>query len=119
MDRRGWITADEFVKDFALSQLAPGINIIGMAVLFGKRVRGPSGVALAMAGLLLPSATATACISAVYAHVKDTHAVASALRLVMPAVAGLGIATAFQTAQAPVKASRPEGSFSVWLWRCF
>jgi chromate transporter len=109
VERTGWVTPDEFTRDFALCQLAPGVNIIGMAVLFGRRLGGPFGIALAMGGLLFPSATATACITAAYAHVKNSHTVIAALRFVMAAVAGLGFATAFQTAEAPVRASRAEG----------
>lgn len=110
-----WVTPDEFVRDFALSQLAPGINIVAMAVILGRRHGGARGVGLSLAGLLVPSALATAAITSVYAHVMQTHVVMSALRLVMPAVAGLGIATAIQTAEAPLKSSRKDGWASVFV----
>jgi chromate transporter len=113
VERGGWITADEYTRDFALCQLSPGVNILGMAVIFGKRLLGPMGVVLAVGGLLVPSATITACLTAAYAQVKSTPMVAAALRCVMPAVAGLGVATAVQTAQAPMKASRNDGWASI------
>ncbi len=109
VERGKWVTPDEYVRDFALCQLAPGVNILGIAVIFGRRLGGRFGIPLALAGLLLPSATVTACITAGYVQVKSTTAVVAALRGVMPAVAGLGIATALQTSQAPLRGSREEG----------
>jgi chromate transporter len=42
-----WVSPEEFIQDFALSQLAPGINIVAMAVILGRRHGGARGVALA------------------------------------------------------------------------
>ena len=115
VQRSRWVSPEEFLQDFALSQLAPGINIVAMAVILGRRHGGARGVALALTGLLVPSALATAVITAGYAHFMQTQVVVSALRLVMPAVAGLGIATAVQTAQAPLNASRKDGWASLFV----
>ena len=109
VERRSWISDDDFVGAWSLCQLAPGINLIAIAILFGKRNSGLTGGVSAVAGLLIPSALMTAALTAVYATARSLPQVTAALRCVMPAVAGVGLATAVQNATPPMRASRKEG----------
>ena len=68
-----------------ISQIAPGINILGLVILIGWRVAGAPGVAMALGGLLLPSAAITVALTAVYANIKQAPTVRAALSGVVPA----------------------------------
>ena len=43
-----WISEDRFLRDWALCQLAPGINLVALSILIGKRTRGGPGVLISL-----------------------------------------------------------------------
>ncbi len=94
-----WVDGPEFGRLCGLVRLAPGINLLALAVLLGRRVGGTRGIALSLLGLLLPSVTLTILLTAGYAQVQKLALVQSALRGIVPAVAGLGFLTAWQIAR--------------------
>src|SRR5258708_5765730 len=55
-DKR-WMTAEEFNEAFAVSQFLPGANVVNLAVIFGGRLHGAAGAAVALMGLLAPPVT--------------------------------------------------------------
>ena len=95
VDRYGWLTDEEFTRYWGLCQIAPGINILGLVTLIGWRVAGGVGVALALGGLLLPSAAITVALTAVYASIRQAPLVRAAIAGVMPATVGLGLLLGF------------------------
>ena len=99
VDEHGWVSADEFGQFWGLVQLAPGINLLALTVLLGRRAAGLRGIALALTGLLLPSASLTILLTAMYAQFQHLAVVQAALRGIIPAVAGLGLLTAWQIAR--------------------
>ncbi len=54
VEERKWMTAEEFNEAFSLSQFLPGPNIVNFSVVFGSRLRGAAGAAVALAGLIGP-----------------------------------------------------------------
>src|SRR5665213_3247051 len=46
VERRQWMTAEEFNDTFSLSQFLPGPNLVDFCVLFGSRFNGVSGAAV-------------------------------------------------------------------------
>ena len=54
VEEKRWMTAQEFNEAFAVSQFLPGGNVVILAVIFGGRLLGPAGDAVALAVLLLP-----------------------------------------------------------------
>src|SRR3972149_3095982 len=54
VERKRWMSAEEFNEAFALSQFLPGPNVINFSVVFGARFGGAPGAAVALAGLLGP-----------------------------------------------------------------
>ena len=99
VDEQQWVSADEFGQFWGLVQLAPGINLLALTVLLGRRMAGLRGVILALMGLLLPSASLTILLTALYTHFQHFAVVQAALRGIIPAVAGLGLLTAWQIAR--------------------
>jgi chromate transporter len=99
VEEQRWVSGEEFGRFWGLVQLAPGINLLALTVLLGRRAAGGRGIVLALTGLLLPSAALTILLTAVYAHVRHFALVQEALRGIVPAVAGLGFLTAWQIAR--------------------
>src|SRR3972149_3542689 len=52
VERKRWMSPEEFNEAFALSQFLPGPNVINFSVVFGARFGGAAGAAGALAGLL-------------------------------------------------------------------
>ena len=114
VDRFEWVTEEEFLKDNALSRITPGMNILALTILLGKRAAGVPGVFVSLAGLILPSACITILITAFYSQIQGVPIIASALKGVVPATIGLGLFTAFDMAAGTLKTSRAEGRDQLW-----
>lgn len=54
IEKRKWLTVDEFMATLAISQTMPGLNSVNLAVLAGNHVRGTLGAVAASCGLLIP-----------------------------------------------------------------
>ena len=113
VDRYGWISDEEFARYWGICQIAPGINILGLVILIGWRVAGALGVAMALGGLLLPSAAITVALTAVYSSIKQVPIVREALSGVVPATVGLGLLLAYTMVRPIFKTARSEGRGSL------
>jgi chromate transporter len=109
VERRAWMDGDEFTRAWAICQVAPGINLLGLTILIGWKQRRAPGAAVALLGLLLPSVTITAVLTAGYAVVRNSPVVAAALRAVVPATVGLGILLSWQMGAPLLKQARWRG----------
>ncbi len=109
VQQRGWMTEAEFVRDWALCQVTPGMNLLGLTVLIGQRAGGTAGVAIALAGLLLPSVGVTVALTALFVHFERSGWVRHAVQGIVPATVGLGLLTAGQMAAPLLAAARREG----------
>ena len=110
-----WITEAEFTRDWALIQIAPGINLIALTILIGRRVAGKTGIVLALAGMLLPSALITILITLLYSQFAGRPEVRAALRGILPVTIGLGLRTTWQMALPLLRESSREGRASFVL----
>jgi chromate transporter len=52
VERRGWLEESEFATVLAVARIMPGVNIVNLAVLIGQRLKGFTGAAAAVTGLL-------------------------------------------------------------------
>lgn len=99
VERRGWLTPDEFTDTLALCQLLPGANIVNMSVAIGARFHGPIGAVAAVLGLMaLPVALGLALV-ALYGCFAHVPAVNGALAAMAAAAAGLVVAVALKMAE--------------------
>jgi chromate transporter len=111
----GWLSEVEFTRNWGLVQMSPGINLLGLTILIGRRSLGVKGIVLALAGLLLPSVTLAILFTAIYVHIREASVVEAALRGVIPATVGLGLLTAVQIARPLFRVSWSEGKGSFLL----
>jgi chromate transporter len=89
IEKYRWVTAEEFMRLWGLCLLAPGINLIAITVLLGKRLAGIRGIVVSLAGLLLPSSAITCLLAALFTGVEQLPDVQAVVRGVIPATAGI------------------------------
>ncbi len=94
VERKHWMTREQFVEMLAISQVLPGPNIVNLALMFGDRHFGLRGAASALAGLLAVPLVIVIGLAAVYAEFARVPVVSGALRGMGAVAAGLVIATA-------------------------
>jgi chromate transporter len=104
-----WVDGDEFARLWAVCQIAPGINLLGLTTLIGHRLAGWRGIGLALLGLLLPSVVITALITAGYAVLREQPLMQRALQGVVPATIGLGVMLSWQLAVPLWRRARSTG----------
>lgn len=90
--REGWISQSDFTQDWTLSRTSPGLTLIGLAALLGRRIDGLRGLVLALIGLLGPSASITIAMAAGFIYIRDQPLVQSAISGIAPATIGLTLA---------------------------
>jgi chromate transporter len=113
VDRYGWLSDEEFTRIWALCQAAPGINLLALTTLLGKRLAGARGILFSLVGLLFPSFVLTVLATALYSRIRNSPLIGAALRGVIPATVGLGLWTSWQMASSVLKSSRKEGPLSL------
>jgi chromate transporter len=55
VDRRQWMTAEQFVAGQAIAQVLPGANPVNLALYVGLHVRGGLGALASVLGMIVPS----------------------------------------------------------------
>jgi len=71
IEKRRWLTADEFMGYLAISQTMPGLNSVNLAVLAGDHLRGMLGAFVATIGLILPGSLFVLIIGVAYTTNTD------------------------------------------------
>jgi chromate transporter len=52
VDKRRWLTREQFVEDWAVAQVLPGPNVVNLCLMIGDRYFGIRGGLAALAGML-------------------------------------------------------------------
>jgi chromate transporter len=115
VERRKWLTDDDFTRYWGICQIAPGINILGLAVLIGWRIDGALGALFSLTGLLLPSAAITVGLTSIYAGIREEPLVRAAIAGVVPATVGLGLLLAFTIMRPLLRDARRDGRSSLMV----
>lgn len=89
MSGRGWISDDEMPDIVALSQSAPGVMAVNIAVFAGYRLRGVKGSIAAALGCVLPSFLIILAIAMGLSQFRDNPLVERAFKGIRPAVTAL------------------------------
>lgn len=92
VDRRGWLTREEFVDAYSLAQLLPGPNVVNLSLMLGDRFFGWRGALAAVGGMLLVPLVIVLALAASYNRLADFPAVTGALRGMGAVAAGLIVA---------------------------
>ena len=96
VERRNWLTKDEFVEMLAISQVLPGPNVVNLALMFGDRAFGWRGALAALGGMLLVPMVLVLALTALYGRFANEPMVTGALRGMGAVAAGLVLSTGFR-----------------------
>jgi chromate transporter len=99
VEERKWMTPAEFNDAYALCQFLPGPNVVNLSVVFGRRIRGPVGAAVALVGLIGPPFVIVAFIGLLYSRLGEIAALQRMLLGVAAAAAGLVLGTCAKMAR--------------------
>ena len=89
VDKRRWLSPQEFTEDWAVSQILPGGNVVNLCIILGNRYFGWRGALAALAGILLPPLVIVLLLATLYNQFVYLPEVAGAVRGMGAAAAGL------------------------------
>lgn len=115
VERRGWMTMEEFAHYWNLCLFAPGINLVALTILIGKRFGGIPGILCSLAGMLIPSATITCLIAAGFKQVEHNHITQAVLKSVIPATGGIMLLVGVNFARPQLIQAYKEGTLNLTL----
>lgn len=93
VEKKKWMTREEFVEDWAVAQIMPGPNVVNLSLMIGDRYFGLRGAMAALAGMLALPLLVVLLLAVVYAQFAAYPGVAGALRGMGAVAAGLIAAT--------------------------
>ena len=103
VERKRWLTHEEFIEDWAVAQIMPGPNVVNLAMMIGARWFGLAGAMTAIAGMIAVPLVVVLLLAAVHARFADNPAVAGALRGMAAVSAGLIAAAGLKLSSALAK----------------
>lgn len=89
VEKRKWLTQEEFVEDWAVAQIMPGANVVNLSLIVGDRYFGWRGALAALSGMLALPMMVVLALTVSLSGVADQPVVQGALRGVGAVSAGL------------------------------
>ena len=92
VDRKRWLTKEEFIEEWAVAQIMPGPNVVNLSLMIGARYFGLRGAVAAVSGLMAIPLVLVLLLALVYGQYGHHPMVVGALRGMGAVAAGLIIA---------------------------
>jgi len=89
VEKKCWLTREEFLEEWAVAQVMPGPNVVNLAIMIGDRHFGLRGAVAALAGMLALPLVLVLLAALAYAHWATHPAVAGAIRGMGAVAAGM------------------------------
>ena len=99
VDRKGWLTREEFMDILIVAQSTPGLFAINMASHIGNKARGVLGGVVGSLGVALPSIVVILLIAMFFRTFKDNIYIEKIFMGIRPAVVALIAAPCFSMAR--------------------
>ena len=115
IDKYGLMTMEEFVHYWNLCVMTPGINLVALTVLIGRKFAGVPGIIASLSGLLVPSAAITCLLAAGFKLIQNSPAVQAIVKGIIPATAGIMLVVGLNFAQPLLKQAYQEGLFRLLI----
>jgi chromate transporter len=109
VERRGWLSAEEFTELLGLCQFLPGGNVMNLSAAIGMRFCGVTGACVALLAFVGGPALVVVGLGVIYERTQDSPHVRHFFAGLGAAAAGLLIATTIKLAQ-PLR-GRPAALF--------
>ena len=89
VEKKKWITDDEFTDLIALAQSAPGLLAVNTSIFLGNKLKGIKGAIVATIGSTFPSFAIILAIAMVFKGYQDNETVIAVFKGIRPAVVAL------------------------------
>ncbi len=99
VDRRGWLSREEFMDNISLSQAMPGVFAVNMATVIGRKLGGVRGVLCAVLGNVLMPIALILLLAIFFRFFRDNVIVERIFMGLRPAVVALIAAPVFRMAK--------------------
>ena len=99
VDKRKWISKDDFIDLLAISQSAPGIFAVNISIFIGYKLKGVKGSIITALGTVLPSFFIILAIAMFFHNFQDYPVVERIFKGILPAVVALIAAPTFSMAK--------------------
>ena len=109
IDKYGWMTMEEYMRLWNLCIFTPGINLVALTILIGRKLGGVWGIVVSLAGMLLPSGLITCLLAAGFELIQHNPTVQAIVHGVIPATAGIMLVVGLRFAQPLVQLAWKEG----------
>ena len=103
VERRKWMTAEDFTQSVGIGTLTPGPIFFAAAVFVGYRLRRTPGAIVCGLGTLLPSFILVLVIAMVYVEVQSSPSVTAIVHGIAAGVVGLFISVVLKTGRSAMK----------------
>ena len=94
VERRRWLSEEEFVESLALCQTLPGPNIVNLTIVVGSRFAGPLGAVAALTGLVAAPVAIVLVVASLYGRYGGVGRLPAMITALGAAASGLVAATA-------------------------
>ena len=111
VEKKGWITQEELLDCFAISQCTPGVIAVNTATFVGYQRKGVAGGFVATFGVVLPSLTIICILAGILQQASHIPAVVNAFAGIRAAVAALVVATLWKLYRKGVRGAFANGIF--------
>ena len=112
VEKKQWLTLEEFVEDWAVAQILPGPNVVNLALMIGDRHFGTRGALVALAGILSFPLLVVLLLAVLYTNLGDLPGVQGALRGMGAVSSGLIAAVGIKLI--PALKNNPMGRYAIW-----
>ena len=96
VDKRKWLTAEEYTMTFGFAQILPGASPINTSIMIADRFQGMLGIVCAIAGLLCVPLVSLIVLALIYDQFADVPEVRYGTIASVAAAAGLSFGTALK-----------------------
>lgn len=107
VERKRWLSREDFLEDWAVAQILPGPNVANLAVMLGDRYLGARGALVSVAGLFALPFVIVVVLAIGFSSVSHLPQVQGAMRGMSVVVAALIVTAALKLA--PALRTHPGG----------
>jgi chromate transporter len=124
VEKRLWLTDDQFTLSFALGRITPGTNLLAFCTGFGYVLRGFPGAIVALLASSIPCAVLVAALTAVFTSWQDNDIAQMAIHGAVAAAVGITTKTVWTIAHPYFKGRDGQirvvliagVAFALYLW---
>ena len=99
VDRKKWISKEDFLDLMALAQTVPGIFAVNISIFLGYKLKGVPGSIICATGTILPSFLIILGIALFFQAFRENETIESIFKGIRPAVVALIAAPTFKMAK--------------------